>query len=70
MMQCMAEKLSGAEDVQWAYDFMTTLSKSIKFDMTIMFLEDEENEFISQIVTKIREVDSGKADEINAAYTD
>lgn len=49
---------------------MTTLSKSFKFDMTIMFLEDEENENIQKIVTKIREIDAGKADAINEAYTD
>ena len=38
--------------------------------MTIMFLEDEENENIQKIVTKIREIDAGKADAINEAYTD
>lgn len=62
--------MSGAEDTTWAYNFLTVLSKSLKFDMTIMFLEDEENDFVSKIVAKIREVDSGKADEINEAFTD
>mmetsp|Transcript_8207 Transcript_8207/g.11366 ORF Transcript_8207/g.11366 Transcript_8207/m.11366 type:complete len:109 (-) Transcript_8207:178-504(-) len=47
VLQCMAEKLSGAEECTWAIDFMLTLSKSFKFDVTIMFLEDEENEFVS-----------------------
>ena len=70
ILECLASKLSGADDVAWAHDFMTTLSKSFKFDMTIMFLEDEENENIQKIVTKIREIDAGKADAINEAYTD
>ena len=42
--------------------FMMDLTKSFKFDMTIMFAEDEENEYISSVVGKIRAVDATKAD--------
>jgi len=69
ILECLAGKLSSA-DVTWAHDFMMTLSKSFKFDMTIMFLEDEENASIRSIVSKVREVDSDKADAINEAYSD
>ena len=69
ILECLASKL-GSADVTWAHDFMMTLSKSFKFDMTIMFIEDEENASIRSIVSKIREVDAGKADAINEAYSD
>ena len=47
---------------------MMDLSKSFKFDMTIMFAEDEENGYIRNIVSKIREVDAAKADQVQEAF--
>ena len=49
---------------------MMDLSKSFKFDMTIMFAEDDENKYIRNVVGKIRGVDSAKADEVEEAYSD
>lgn len=62
ILRTLDDKISGSEDCNWAYTFMMDLSKSFKFDMTIMFAEDEENGYIRNIVSKIREVDAAKAD--------
>ena len=43
---------------------MIALAKSFKFDMTIMFAEDEENEYISKVIGEIRKVDATKADQV------
>ena len=64
ILRTLSEKISGADDCNWATDFLQALAKSFKFDMTVMFMEDEENEYVSQIVSKIRAVDSAKADQI------
>ena len=69
-MRTLDDKVDGAEDCNWAYGFMMDLSKSFKFDMTIMFAEDEENQYINNIVGKIRAVDAAKADEVKEAYED
>mgnify|MGYP001021111011 CR=1 FL=1 len=59
-----------AEDCHWTVDFLLALTKSFKFDMAIMFLEDEENAWVASIVSKIRAVDSAKADQVEKAYTE
>ena len=69
MLGCLAAELT-SDDATWAIDFLLTLAKSFKFDVTIMFLEEEEIAFVATIVEKLRAVDSGKADEIQAAYSD
>lgn len=70
VLRTLAEKLSTADDNKWAYDFLMTLSKAFKFDMIMMFAEETEIANIAKIVAKVREVDSGKADEIAEAYED
>lgn len=62
ILRCLADKVSDSEDALWASDFMLALSKSYKFDMAIMFLEDEENEYISKIVAKIKQFNATKAE--------
>ena len=69
VLGCLAAELT-SDDATWAIDFLLTLAKSFKFDVTIMFLEEEEIAFVATIVEKLRAVDSAKADEIQAAYTD
>lgn len=68
ILRTLSDKISGAEDCNWAHGFMMDLSKSFKFDMTIMFAEDEEIAHIKDIVGKIRAVDSSKADQILEVY--
>lgn len=70
ILRTLSEKVSGAEDAKWAHTFMINISKAFKFDMTLMFIEDEEIDYISSIVSKIRTVDATKADEVKAAYDD
>ncbi len=70
ILRTLAEKVEGAEDAKWAADFLITLSKSFKFDMTVMFIEDEEEEWVSQIVDKIKPVNAEKADQVKNAYSD
>lgn len=62
ILRTLASEVSGQEDCIWAFEFMMTLSKSFKFDTTVMFFDDEENEWVDQIVKKITTVDSAKAD--------
>ena len=70
IMRTLSEKVSGEEECNWAHAFMDNLSKAFKFDMTIMFAEDEENEYISNVIGKIRAVDSAKADALEQVFTD
>jgi len=70
ILRTLAKEIASQEDTNWAHDFLVALSKSFKFDTTVMFFDDEENESVDQIVKKIAAVDSAKADEIKAAYTD
>ena len=70
ILRTLDDRVSGPEDCKWAHTFMMDLSKSFKFDMTIMFAEDEENEYIRNIVNKIRAVDTAKACEVQEAYED
>ena len=46
IMRTLAESVNGAEDAKWAAGFMLALSTASKFDTTIMFAEDEEQENI------------------------
>lgn len=62
--------VDGAEDIKWAGDFMMTLAASFKFDMTLMMIDSEEESYISQITTKIRTVDTDKADQVGEAFAD
>ena len=73
MLRTLDDKISAGsssndDECNWAYTFMMDLSKSFKFDMTIMFAEDEENGYIRNIVSKIREVDATKADQVQQAF--
>ena len=43
---------------------MLALSKTFKFDMLLMFVEDQETAHINKIVEKIRQVDPAKADKV------
>ena len=70
ILRTLSEKVTSTDDCTWAHNFMMGMSKSFKFDMTIMFIEDEEIDYISTIVGKIRAVDAGKADQVKAAYDD
>ena len=64
ILRTLAEKVSGAEDSQWACTLMLALSKTFKFDMLLMFVEDQETAHINKIVEKIRQVDPAKADKV------
>lgn len=67
-MKTLSEKVSGAEDCKWAHILMTSLSKAFKFDTTIMFADDEEIEYISNVIGKIRAIDDTKADQLEQVY--
>ena len=47
ILKTLAEKVDGEEETAWAADFMIALTKASKFDMTIMFAEDEDNAHIA-----------------------
>ena len=64
MMNTLSKEVSSAEDSTWAGDFMLTLAKSFKFDTTIMFVDDEEEAYISKVIGEIRKVDATKADQV------
>lgn len=40
---------------EWVGKLLISLSKADNFDMTLMFVEDKEKKFISQIVAKLPE---------------
>ena len=60
VLRTLANKVDGAEDTKWAGDLMLALSKASKFDMTLMFAEDDDVSNISAIVEKVKAVDAGK----------
>ena len=72
MLRTLATKLdgAGAEDTKWAGDLMLALSKASKFDMTLMFAEDDDVSNISSIVEKVKAVDAGKGAEVADAFAD
>lgn len=70
ILRTLAKKVEGAEDSKWAGNFLVTLSKAFKFDMVVMFIEDEEEEWVNEIVSKIRTVDATQADKVKESYSD
>lgn len=70
ILRTLAKKVEGAENSRWAGNFLVTLAKAFKFDMVVMFIEDEEEEWINEIVGKIRTVDATQADKVKESYSD
>ena len=70
ILRTMASKVEGTDDATWAGNFLVALSKSFKFDMTVMFIEDEEEQWVSEIVEKIKTVDAAQAEKVKEAYSD
>lgn len=55
LLSGMLEVLVAAADQEWVGKLLISLSKADNFDMTLMFVEDKEKKFISQIVDKMPE---------------
>jgi len=62
--------LTSDEETKWSGNFLKSLSKADKFEMTVMFAEDQDRKSVTQIIEKLSPVDASLAKEIEKAYTE